>query len=547
MKNLFVIDGASGTGKSDLLHYVENFKSKVSLVRKYTTRSQRDYEKEKGWGLDLRFVSPNGFDRLNLDYQYKYGGYSYGFHHAELDACLARHSNVFVIVRSAEVIGQLVEDYGFINVVPVYIYTDQEKIRERLYRQKVSEEQVQFRLGRIREAFEDYLRHPQIYCEVVINNSTIEDYHRLIDMLINKYKTAPEVNEKLVFVLMSFNPDNPKLKDRYRAMQRAVNEYDPSMTCVNLDEITGSFKISDMAKKNVRNCRLAIVDLTENKPNVYYELGYVHGIAKECIITAPVSTEKLFYPREYRILEYDSDWELQEKLVEQLKGVLGSRVPVVNGVSSKKKPVPMHGSEPIKILFLAANPSDTTRLKVDKEIREIRDTLRRSEFRDKFRVEQEWAVRDTDLQGYLLQHEPDIVHFSGHGSESSEIILEDDSGSSHPVSVRALSQVFSLLKDNIRCVILNACYSESQAQAIAEHVDCVIGMSRAIGDSAAIRFSKAFYQALGYGKDVKTAFDSGCAEIDLGNMEEQDTPKLLAARDRPEHISFLDNSQSNGV
>ena len=96
-----------------------------------------------------------------------------------------------------------------------------------------------------------------------------------------------------------------------------------------------------------------------------------------------------------------------------------------------------------------------------------------------------------------------------------------------------------MLKDNIRCVVLNACYSEGQAEAIAQHIDCVVGMSRAISDPAAMGFATAFYQALGYGRDVKTAFDLGCAQIDLESLGEQNTPKLLALRINPKDLVFV--------
>lgn len=193
----------------------------------------------------------------------------------------------------------------------------------------------------------------------------------------------------------------------------------------------------------------------------------------------------------------------------------------------------------IKILFLAANPIDSVRLRLDEEIRAIDMALRQTEFRDRFEIEQHWAVRATDLQNYLLRHKPHIVHFSGHGSSSNEIMLEDNFGRSQPVSVRALSNLFSALKDNIQCVILNACYSEQQAIAIAEHIDCVIGMSKSIEDLSAISFGTAFYQALGYGRDVKTAFNLGCMQIDLENLGELNIPKLLAQRKNPQTITFV--------
>ena len=56
--------------------------------------------------------------------------------------------------------------------------------------------------------------------------------------------------------------------------------------------------------------------------------------------------------------------------------------------------------------------------------------------------------------------QPDIVHFSGHGSETSEIVLEDQAGASRVVPQHALSRLFSVLPGKIRCVVLNACYSE---------------------------------------------------------------------------------------
>jgi len=212
----------------------------------------------------------------------------------------------------------------------------------------------------------------------------------------------------------------------------------------------------------------------------------------------------------------------------------------ISGASARtKKDSQGQSSNPIKILFLAANPQDSVRLRLDEEIRGIKQALLQAEFRDKFAIEQEWAVRVTDLQGHLLRHQPDIIHFSGHGSAASEIILEDKTGESQTVPTRALEQLFAVLKDNIRCVVLNACYSERQAQAIAKHIDCVIGMSKAIGDEAAINFAVSFYQALGYGKNVKTAFDLGCVQIDMQSLNEQDTPKLLATKCDPKEIVFV--------
>ncbi|HLW79336.1 MAG TPA: CHAT domain-containing protein [Terriglobia bacterium] len=192
----------------------------------------------------------------------------------------------------------------------------------------------------------------------------------------------------------------------------------------------------------------------------------------------------------------------------------------------------------IRILFLAANPSDTAQLRFGEEVRSIEQALLMAEFRDKFDIVQHWATRTIDLQSCLLRYKPDIVHFSGHGSSAGEIVLEDEHGRSAPVGVRALSGLFSILKDNIKCVVLNACYSERQARAIAKQIDCVVGMSKEIHDSAAISFATAFYQALGYGRDLKAAFDLGRSQIDLQQLNEHAVPKLLATRGDPSLVNF---------
>lgn len=194
--------------------------------------------------------------------------------------------------------------------------------------------------------------------------------------------------------------------------------------------------------------------------------------------------------------------------------------------------------EKIKILFLAASPANEVHLQLDIEFREIGERLQKAKYRDSFDLVSKWAVRVSDLSGYLMEYKPDIVHFSGHGSDSHELILLNKNGDSHPVSAERLSDLFSLLKENIRCVILNACYSEGQAQAIAKHIDCVIGMSDAIADDSAIVFAEHFYQALAYGKNVEDAFKLGCLQIDMENFDEGSTPKLICQNKNAKEISF---------
>lgn len=199
--------------------------------------------------------------------------------------------------------------------------------------------------------------------------------------------------------------------------------------------------------------------------------------------------------------------------------------------------------QPVRILFLAANPTNTTQLRLGEEVRQIETYLRGSTYRDRFELKSEWAVRPDDLRSALLRHQPHIVHFSGHGGASGTLILEDNRGEAFAMEPAALKALFKALRDeqkptnNVRLVVLNACYSATQAQPIAEAVGCVVGMTRAIGDPAAIGFASAFYEVLGYGRNVQQAFNVGKAQMAL--HKESETPVLLAHGIDPTQLTFV--------
>jgi hypothetical protein len=183
--------------------------------------------------------------------------------------------------------------------------------------------------------------------------------------------------------------------------------------------------------------------------------------------------------------------------------------------------------EKTKILFVAANPKATARLMLDEEIREIENKLLAADYRDRVELKSAWAARPDDLLQAFNRYRPHIVHFSGHGSPDGQIVLTDNNGREKPVSTQSLQALFTTLKDNIRVVMLNACYSRAQAQAIASVIDCAIGMSDSIVDRAAIAFAASFYRAIAFGRSVQEAFEQGTVSIQLEGLSRYDVPTLL--------------------
>ena len=179
------------------------------------------------------------------------------------------------------------------------------------------------------------------------------------------------------------------------------------------------------------------------------------------------------------------------------------------------------------ILFLAANPLNLPRLRLEQEAREVSEALRRARFGAQFRLAQQWAVRSEDLLDALLRERPSIIHFAGHGSQDGALYLEDAQGRSVPLAPAALAAL-SGATTSARCVVLNACWTDTLAQALLQSVACVVGMSNAVADETAVSFATGFYRALADGESVATAVAAGQAEA-LAVTGEKTAVQLRAA------------------
>ena len=101
-------------------------------------------------------------------------------------------------------------------------------------------------------------------------------------------------------------------------------------------------------------------------------------------------------------------------------------------------------SQVIRILLLAAEPTDLARMRLDREFREVHESLLRAKHRDHFEVQQLPAARPADLRRAILDHRPQILQFCGHGTGSSGLALEDVQGAARLVSTEVLAELFRL-------------------------------------------------------------------------------------------------------
>jgi hypothetical protein len=135
------------------------------------------------------------------------------------------------------------------------------------------------------------------------------------------------------------------------------------------------------------------------------------------------------------------------------------------------------------------------------------------------------ATHPQDIATCLLFHRPHILQFSGHGLKSGFLAFEREKGKTARVSFQSFTRLLTR-STSLHCVVLNACYTQPLAEAIAQHIDCVIGMHEDLSENTAEIFSHGFYQALASGESVGKAFRWACSEIELIDVSESLRPRI---------------------
>ena len=185
------------------------------------------------------------------------------------------------------------------------------------------------------------------------------------------------------------------------------------------------------------------------------------------------------------------------------------------------------GAEKIQVLVVSASSAVHRSIALGRDLRTIRTTLDLSRVRDQIVLQTARAERTRDLRQAMLEHRPNIVHFSGWGGNPEGIVLRSNTGQPHAVSGRVLESVFEQFRTTVRCVVLDSCWTDWQADAIRSHVPYVIGSRPSISEDGAVAFSTAFYQALAAGRHVPFAFQLGRARVQMERQENADLVMML--------------------
>lgn len=185
----------------------------------------------------------------------------------------------------------------------------------------------------------------------------------------------------------------------------------------------------------------------------------------------------------------------------------------------------------VKVLFFAADPilgrPGGVPLELLEELRQIREHVGRARYGHRLHLEPHGAARADDLLEFLEHTDARVVHFSGHGGRHGLGLVAPDGYSVHYVDAAALRRVFREYQGRVRLVVLSACSSHAEAQAVADIVGCAIGTSSTISDDAATTFNSRFYRAVANGYSVERAFEHARTILQVYRTPESEHPELF--------------------
>lgn len=171
------------------------------------------------------------------------------------------------------------------------------------------------------EVVAEYLAFTTVSAALAKRRSVVE----AVERFHGRRTTQPAENAKVVrnraFIVMSMNKADASLDDVHDTIRAVCGEFD--IEAVRVDDIEHQDRITDLILENIASAEFIIADLSGERPNVYYEIGYAHAIGKHPILVRKVGTPLHFDLVVHNAPEYRNNAELKVILRRRLENMLG--------------------------------------------------------------------------------------------------------------------------------------------------------------------------------------------------------------------------------
>ncbi|MBO5313457.1 MAG: hypothetical protein J6B29_05775 [Clostridia bacterium] len=365
MPTLYLIDGTGGAGKSDFIDYCTKKNSmQNSLIIKYTTKEIKTFEKSKE---DLCYCDIQEYNRIKREsrgfYEYQFPSTSninYLILKSDIDKALKKYRNVYIIVRSVEVIMRIKQDYERyfnVNVKTLFLYCEESITRERMLKQlrneSLTEEElealVQKRIDSNKDCLYQYMSsfEKRVYDHLVLNSVDKESYKLSLNKLLGMYDRFDDKFSPLkAFIIMPFMSGREWLHfhEVSEAIVRGAKQQ--GVVAVRQDEacMSSISEIIEGIKRSIEDNYLFIVDLSSSRQNCYYELGLAEQLKTKNIILIKEKNEALAFDVQGRFCyEYSfqgTDYDAITSIVsKQIKKFISESIFVTDEIEEKMQEV----------------------------------------------------------------------------------------------------------------------------------------------------------------------------------------------------------------
>lgn len=295
MPILFLVDGASGSGKTDFIqHFCNEASQEDAYIKKYTTKTLDDDGVKRP---DLIYCTKEEYQAYKIGlkkqeyFEYSYPEDDSGCHYMalkkDIDEKLYEYNNVYLIVRNSETIKAIKKEYGAylnVKVVSIFIYSDSVRLKERAAAQCFEknitdraqiEKYVNKRLQRNAECLKSYISTigDQLYDYIILNDIGYDEYHKCMKNIKRKFEDdIIRFSELNAFIIMPMTAGREWV--HFNEVKKAIIKGAKMQGFIaERQDDKNNPRILESIKESIDHSLVCIVDLTLSRPNCYYELG----------------------------------------------------------------------------------------------------------------------------------------------------------------------------------------------------------------------------------------------------------------------------------
>ena len=321
------------------MEYLTKAGDQYSIHKKGTDRAKRIYD-----GIEIEYVAQ--VEASEYDYIYETYGYHYGIQRSQIDEALATGKHHFIICNDIGVIRKLRDDYGEqVRVIFHHFDAPREALLEIQQSRNISDDEIELRLAKTEVLYRTFVEERALFDDVLhnhygadpgtmvkeierllfdmssrrnLNNLTRDIFDRVTEIaselrrnqVIQTTEIASPIEPGYVFVIMPMMSEIASLRDTYAAIVRACKAV--KVRSSRIDDEIDYGTITERLHANIRFAKYVVADLTHERPNVYYEVGYANALDKPILLVASDKTNVHFDLQAYRIDRYHNFEELED-------------------------------------------------------------------------------------------------------------------------------------------------------------------------------------------------------------------------------------------